>query len=153
MKRDYFIALEQCGSNRPLALPEVIEQLAFNEEGLIPVITQDANTKSMLMFAWMNKDALLKTLATQRMTYWSRSRQQLWVKGEISGHVQTLVAMSFDCDGDAILCQVEQQGAACHTMRESCFYLKVDLEKHQVHVSEMPPGNGPQVEARKMVSK
>ena len=69
------------------------------------------------MFAWMNKDALRKTLATKRMTYWSRSRQQLWVKGETSGHVQRLVAISFDCDGDAILCQVEQQGAACHTGR------------------------------------
>ena len=90
----------------------------------------------MLMLAWLNKDALQKTLATKRMTYWSRSRQQLWVKGETSGHVQRLVAMSFDCDGDAILCQVEQQGAACHTGRQSCFYLNADLEKHQIHVSE-----------------
>lgn len=135
MKRDYFIALEQRGSNSPLALPEVIEQLAFNEESLIPVITQDANTKSMLMFAWMNKDALHKMLATKRMTYWSRSRQQLWVKGETSGHVQKLVAMSFDCDGDAILCQVEQQGAACHTGRHSCFYLQVETDKQRVWVN------------------
>tara|TARA_Y100001960_G_scaffold54009_1_gene55304 strand:- start:976 stop:1239 length:264 start_codon:yes stop_codon:yes gene_type:complete len=87
MKRDYFIALEQLGNNSSLALPEVIEQLAFNEQGLIPVITQDAETKTMLMFAWMNKEALQKTLATKRMTYWSRSRQELWVKGETSGHV------------------------------------------------------------------
>lgn len=136
MKRSYFIALEQRGNNGPLALSEVIKQLAFNEQGLIPVIKQDANTRSMLMFAWMNKDALQKTLATKRMTYWSRSRQQLWVKGETSGHVHRLVAMLFDCDGGAILCQVEQQGAACHTGRQSCFYLNADLEKHQIHVSE-----------------
>ena len=77
MKRDYFIALEHLGNNSSLALNEVIEQLAFNEHGLIPVITQDAETKTMLMFAWMNKEALQKTLATKRMTYWSRSRQQL----------------------------------------------------------------------------
>lgn len=135
MKRDYFIALEQLGNNSPLALPEVIEQLAFNGQGLIPVITQDAKTKTMLMFAWMNKEALQKTLATKRMTYWSRSRQQLWVKGETSGHVQRLVAMSFDCDGDAILCQVEQQGAACHTGRQSCFYLNVEADNQQVIVN------------------
>ncbi len=135
MKRNYFIALEHYENNTPLALPDVIEQLAFNEQGLIPVITQDASTGSMLMFAWMNKDALRKTLATGRMTYWSRSRQQLWVKGETSGHTQKLIAMSFDCDGDAILCQVEQQGAACHTGRRSCFYLQVEADKQQVRVS------------------
>ena len=136
MKRDYFIALEQLGNNSSLALPEVIEQLAFNEQGLIPVITQDAETKTMLMFAWMNKEALQKTLATKRMTYWSRSRQELWVKGETSGHVQRVISMSFDCDGDAILCQVEQQGAPCHTGRESCFYLNVEADNQQVVVKE-----------------
>jgi len=136
MKRDYFIALEQLENNSSLALPEVIEQLAFNEQGLIPVITQDAETKTMLMFAWMNKEALQKTLATKRMTYWSRSRQELWVKGETSGHVQRVISMSFDCDGDAILCQVEQQGAPCHTGRESCFYLNVEADNQQVVVKE-----------------
>ena len=136
MKRDYFIALEQLENNSSLALPEVIEQLAFNEQGLIPVITQDAETKTMLMFAWMNKEALQKTLATKRMTYWSRSRQELWVKGETSGHVQRVTSMSFDCDGDAILCQVEQQGAPCHTGRESCFYLNVEADNQQVVVNE-----------------
>lgn len=135
MKRDYFIALEQYKNNSSLALSEVIEQLAFNEQGLIPVITQDANTKTMLMFAWMNKEALNQTIATKRMTYWSRSRQQLWVKGETSGHVQRVVSMSFDCDGDAILCQVEQQGAPCHTGRQSCFYLNVDADNQQVIVN------------------
>ena len=135
MKRNYFIALEHYDNSVPLALPDVIDQLAFNEQGLIPVITQDATTKSILMFAWMNKDALEKTLFSKRMTYWSRSRQQLWVKGETSGHTQQLVAMSFDCDGDAILCQVEQQGPACHTGRQSCFYLDVQADTQQVIVN------------------
>ena len=136
MKRDYFIALEQLGNNSSLALPEVMEQLAFNEQGLIPVITQDAKTKTMLMFGWMNREALQKTIATKQMTYWSRSRQKLWVKGETSGHVQRVISMSFDCDGDAILCQVEQQGAPCHTGRQSCFYLNVEADNQQVIVNE-----------------
>ncbi len=136
MQRDYFIALEHNNNDSPpLALSDVIEQLAFNQEGLIPVITQDANTKSVLMFAWMSKDSLKKTLETKRMTYWSRSRQQLWIKGETSGHVQKLLTMSFDCDGDVILCEVEQQGGACHTGRPSCFYLSVDMDKEQVIVN------------------
>lgn len=135
MNRDYFIALEQHSSNSPLLLPDVIEQLAFNEQGLMPVIVQDADTQCILMFAWMNKDALEKTLATKRMTYWSRTRQKLWVKGETSGHTQTLVAMSLDCDGDAILCQVAQQGVACHTGRQSCFYLQVEADKQRVWVN------------------
>ena len=84
----------------------------------------------------MNKEALQKTLATKRMTYWSRSRQQLWVKGETSGHVQSVVSMSFDCDGDAILCQVEQQGVPCHTGRQTCFYLNVEADDQQVIVKE-----------------
>ncbi len=139
MKREYFIALEQ-QSNLLLDLHEVLEQLAFNEQGLIPVITQDARTQSVLMFAWMNKDALEKTLLNRRMTYWSRSRKSLWVKGETSGHTQRLVSMSFDCDGDAVLCQVEQEGAACHTGRRSCFYLRVspDEQKIQVEGEEQP---------------
>lgn len=135
MKRDYFIALEQLSNNSPLLLPDVVEQLAFNEQGLVPVIVQDANSQSILMFAWMNKDALEKTLATQRMTYWSRTRQKLWDKGETSGHRQRLVAMSFDCDGDAILCQVVQQGVACHTGRQSCFYLQIEVDKQRVLVN------------------
>ena len=136
MEREYFLALEKLKNNSSLALNEVIEQLAFNEQGLIPVITQDAKTKTMLMFAWMNMEALHKTLATKKVTYWSRSRQQLWVKGETSGHVQRVISMSFDCDGDAILCQVEQQGAPCHTGRKSCFYLNVKSENQQVIVNE-----------------
>ena len=136
MEREYFLALEKLKNNSSLALNEVIEQLAFNEQGLIPVITQDSKTKTMLMFAWMTMEALHKTLATKKVTYWSRSRQQLWVKGETSGHVQRVISMSFDCDGDAIICQVEQQGAPCHTGRKSCFYLNVEWENQQVIVNE-----------------
>ena len=135
MEREYFLALEKLADNSSLALPEVIEQLAFNEQGLIPVITQDAKTKAMLMFAWMNKEALQKTIETKRMTYWSRSRQQLWIKGETSGHVQRVLDISFDCDGDAILCQVEQQGAPCHTGRETCFYLNVKTDNQQIIIN------------------
>jgi phosphoribosyl-AMP cyclohydrolase len=134
MNRDYFISLEKLSNKTQLDLSDVIEQLAFDEQGLIPVITQDASTKSILMFAWMNKQALEKTILNRRMTYWSRSRQKLWIKGETSGHTQELVAMSFDCDGDAILCLVDQSGAACHTGRPDCFYLQVDLDNKQVLV-------------------
>ncbi len=135
MKRTYFQKLEKYNCSSPLELRDVIEQLAFNEHGLIPVITQDATSKAMLMLVWMNKESLCQTIGTQRMTYWSRSQEQLWVKGQTSGHTQTLVSMSFDCDGDAILCQVKQVGAACHTNRLDCFYLYVDIEKKQVSVS------------------
>lgn len=134
MKRDYFVDLEH-RNNHHLVLDDVIDHLAFNEQGLIPVITQDVGSKSVLMFAWMNREALELTLSTKRMTYWSRSREQLWIKGETSGHLQVLVAMSFDCDGDVILCEVEQQGAACHTGRESCFYLQVEIDAQQVRVT------------------
>ena len=134
MNRDYFIALEKLNDKTPLQLSDVIDHLAFDEQGLIPVITQDASTRSILMFAWMNREALENTIINRRMTYWSRSRQQLWVKGETSGNTQELVSMSFDCDGDAILCLVDQSGAACHTGRPDCFYLQVDLDNKQVLV-------------------
>ena len=87
------------------------------------------------MFAWMNKTSLSQTILTKRMTYWSRSRECLWIKGESSGHTQSLISMSFDCDGDVILCRVEQAGVACHTGRPNCFYLNVDLDKSQVIVA------------------
>lgn len=135
MKRDFFINLEHLPHNSQLPLDGVIEQLAFDEKGLIPVITQEASSQTILMFAWMNKAALKQTIDTKCVTYWSRSRQQLWVKGETSGHTQSIVSMSFDCDGDVILCQVEQKAAACHTGRHSCFYLDVDIDNNQVIIS------------------
>ena len=139
MNREYFQNIEPSHDKTAFDLEEVISQLAFNQDGLVPVITQDANSKKVLMFAWMNKQSLELTLATKRMTYWSRSRQQLWIKGESSGHLQTLVSMSFDCDGDCVLCMVDQSGPACHTGRPDCFYLSVDTDKRKVIVvGDMP---------------
>lgn len=134
MERKYFKALEECDDQTFIKLDEFIKHLAFNEAGLIPVIIQDASNKEILMFAWMNQESLELTLTSKRMTYWSRSREQLWIKGETSGHTQALVSMSFDCDGDVILCEVNQEGAACHTGRSSCFYLNVDFDGNRVQV-------------------
>lgn len=134
MKRAYFEKLEACAGSTELELSEVTNELAFDSRGLLPVVTQDANTKEMLMLAWMNKEALSETLATGWVTYWSRSRNELWVKGKTSGHTQELVSLSIDCDGDAILCQVNQKGPACHTGRRHCFYLQVDKERPKVSV-------------------
>ena len=94
----------------------------FDADGLIPAVAQDAATGEVLMLAWMNADALCKTLETGAATYWSRSRQALWVKGETSGHTQRVIEMRVDCDQDAILLRVEQVGAACHTGAMDCFY-------------------------------
>lgn len=138
MKRHYFEMIEHADDNTSFALEELIDQLAFNDENLIPVITQDAKSKDVLMFAWMNKEALTLTLTTQKMTYWSRSRKQLWVKGETSGHTQALESLAFDCDGDAILCHVKQTGAACHTSRPNCFYLHVSPDRKSVFISSDP---------------
>lgn len=134
MSRSYFSNIEHAAHNTTFSLRDVIEQLNFNEQGLIPVIAQDYATKNVLMQAWMNREALEKTLACGRMVYWSRSRQCFWEKGATSGHTQALIDMAFDCDGDVILCQVEQIGAACHTGRPACFYLKVDAALKQVRI-------------------
>ncbi len=100
--------------------------LKFNEAGLIPAIAQDATTGEVLMMAWMNAQAVTQTLETGRVTYWSRSRQSFWIKGETSGHVQELVELRIDCDRDCLLVKVNQTGAACHTGRRSCFYTLVE---------------------------
>lgn len=99
--------------------------LIYNDAGLIPVIAQDDSTGEVLMMAWMNAEAVAKTLATGRVTYWSRSRQAFWIKGESSGHVQDLVELRVDCDRDCLLVRVRQSGPACHTNRRSCFYTAV----------------------------
>ncbi|PKP70304.1 MAG: phosphoribosyl-AMP cyclohydrolase [Alphaproteobacteria bacterium HGW-Alphaproteobacteria-4] len=96
--------------------------LKYDAQGLIPVIAQAAGTGEVLMFAWMNVEAVRRTLASGHVTYWSRSRQAFWAKGESSGHVQRLVEMRIDCDRDCLLVLVEQTGPACHTNRRSCFY-------------------------------
>ncbi|MBO9413332.1 MULTISPECIES: phosphoribosyl-AMP cyclohydrolase [unclassified Ruegeria] len=99
--------------------------LKYNEAGLIPAIAQDENSGEVLMMAWMNMQAVEKTLSSGRVTYWSRSRQSFWIKGESSGHVQELVDFRVDCDRDCLLVVVRQTGPACHTNRRSCFYTAV----------------------------
>jgi len=99
--------------------------LKYDANGLIPAIAQEAATGEVLMMAWMNADAVARTLDTGRVTYWSRSRQAFWIKGETSGHVQHLVELRVDCDRDCLLVQVRQSGPACHTNRRSCFYTAV----------------------------
>lgn len=99
--------------------------LRFDANGLIPCIAQQEGTGEVLMMAWMNAEAVAKTLETRRVTYWSRSRQAFWVKGETSGHTQALVDLRVDCDRDCLLAVVQQVGAACHTNRRVCFYTSV----------------------------
>lgn len=96
--------------------------LRYDDKGLIPVIAQDVETNQVLMMAWMNSQAVAKTLETGRVTYWSRSRASYWIKGETSGHTQELVELRVDCDRDCLLVIVRQIGPACHTNRKSCFY-------------------------------
>ncbi len=99
--------------------------LSYDARGLVPCIAQEEATGQVLMLAWMNEGAVARTLATGRVTYWSRSRGEFWVKGETSGHVQELVELRVDCDRDCLLAVVRQTGPACHTNRKSCFYTAV----------------------------
>jgi len=99
--------------------------LVYDDRGLLPVIAQDADSGEVLMLAWMNAEAVARTLASGRVTYWSRSRAAFWVKGETSGHVQDLVELRPDCDRDSLLAVVRQTGPACHTNRRSCFFTAV----------------------------
>lgn len=96
--------------------------LKYDAKGLIPAIAQDVDSGEVLMMAWMNAQSVARTLQTGRVTYWSRSRADFWVKGESSGHVQELVELRVDCDRDCLLALVRQTGPACHTNRRSCFY-------------------------------
>lgn len=102
-----------------------IEDLKFDDRGLIPAIAQESETGEVLMLAWMNAESIRETIETGRVVYWSRSRANFWRKGDASGHIQRLVDLRFDCDRDCILLIVEQVGAACHTFRKSCFYTAV----------------------------
>ena len=99
-----------------------LSDIKFNKDGLIPVIAQCAQSGTVLMMAWMNEEALMKTIDTNDMYYFSRSRQKLWQKGETSGHFQKLIELRLDCDNDTILALIEQTGAACHTGTKSCFF-------------------------------
>jgi len=103
-----------------------LDEIKWTDDGLVPVIAQDAKTGKVMMFAWMNRDSLAETVATGCAVYWSRSRQRLWRKGEASGHQQLVKNINLDCDADVILMEIEQQGGiACHTGRESCFYRRL----------------------------
>jgi phosphoribosyl-AMP cyclohydrolase len=107
-----------------------LDAVAWNQQGLVPVIAQEVGSKDVLMMAWMNRDALLATLRLGEAVYWTRSRQKLWHKGEESGHTQKVKEIRLDCDGDTILLMVEQKdGIACHTGEHSCFFLQWDSDK------------------------
>lgn len=108
-----------------LSRTDFISTVAFNTDGLVPAIAQDHKTGTVLMQAWMNREALNQTLDSGNVTYWSRSRRALWRKGETSGHTQKLVEAYIDCDGDTLLLKVDQTGPACHTGAPNCFYRKL----------------------------
>jgi len=112
------------------------EQLKFNSDGLIPAIVQEQASRRVLMMAWMNRASIEKTIETGKTHFWSRSRQKFWMKGETSGHVQTVKDISFDCDGDTLLIQVEQVGAACHEGYQSCFFRSVGTTGEDVKTRE-----------------
>lgn len=110
-------------------LPVEISKLLKTSTDLVAAIAQDYESGEVLMLAWMNREALAATIATGRATYWSRSRNELWVKGATSGHTQSVVSMDLDCDGDAVLLKVQQVGGACHTGAQTCFHNPLELTK------------------------
>lgn len=110
-------------------MANIFELVKFNADGLIPAVAQDIRTDEVLMLAWMNEESLRKTIETGQVHYFSRSRQKLWLKGETSGHFQTVRSISVDCDGDTLLIKVDQTGAACHTGHHSCFFTRLDMDK------------------------
>ena len=112
------------------------EKLKFNADGLIPAIVQEHATGRVLMMAWMNRASLESTLATGKTHFWSRSRKKYWMKGEESGHIQVVKDVAFDCDGDTLLIQVEQTGAACHEGYKSCFFRSVAGDAAEFQITE-----------------
>jgi phosphoribosyl-AMP cyclohydrolase len=133
---NFFKSIENAKTGTSFDIHEVLPQLQWNQDGLIPAIVQNIQSKEVQMMAWMNQEALLSTLQTKDIWFWSRSRQKLWRKGETSGHTQKLIEARADCDGDTLLLLVEQKGPACHTNRPHCFYHRID-EKMLV-VAESP---------------
>ena len=97
-------------------------EIKFDDQGLVPAIAQDVNSKEVLMLAWMNRESIAVTLKGKKACYWSRSRKELWLKGATSGHYQHIKSIKYDCDGDTILLEVEQVGGACHTGNRTCFF-------------------------------
>ena len=115
--------------------------LKYDAQGLVPCIAQDEVSGEVLMMAWMNAAAVARTLETGRVTYWSRSRQAFWIKGESSGHTQELVELRVDCDRDCLLVRVRQTGPACHTNRRSCFYTVVQNGAEVIVMEPMSSGD------------
>ena len=123
----------QAETRIPADAPTWLDEVAFDADGLVPAIAQDHATGRVLMFAWMNRESLQRTVETGEAVYFSRSRQRLWHKGEQSGHVQKVREMRLDCDGDVLLLSIEQIGQiACHTGRESCFFRRLEDGEWQV---------------------
>ena len=114
-----------------------IDNVRWDSDGLLPVIVQDASSNKVIMFAWMNRESLEESIKKRKAIYWSRSRKQIWVKGEESGHYQNIEDMFLDCDNDVLLIKVKQEGRiACHTGRESCFYNQVNMKKNEIEECE-----------------
>ena len=114
-----------------------LNKVNWSEDGLVPAIAQDAASGRVLMMAWMNRDSLKSTIATGKTHFWSRSRQKYWMKGEESGHTQTVKDIAYDCDGDTLLIQVEQIGAACHEGYRSCFFRSIEGKGDTSKVTEV----------------
>jgi phosphoribosyl-AMP cyclohydrolase len=132
MENYFYKNLESLVKSESVPKIEALDHLHFDNNGLIPAIAQQYDTGEVLMMAWMNKTSIAESLATGQVCYWSRSRQAFWRKGESSGNVQKLIEMRIDCDGDTLLCKVDQTGPACHTDRTNCFYLRVDEDRLSV---------------------
>ena len=113
---------------------EILDQLKFDEKGLITAVVQDIDTNQVLMVAYMNREAVKKTIVGNLACFWSRSRQEFWIKGQTSGHTQTVNSVSVDCDGDALLIKVEQKGGACHMGYNSCFFREISMAGEQTKI-------------------
>ncbi len=119
----------------PIEIDTALAAIQFDSQGLVPAIAQQHDTGEILMMAWMDRNAVAETMRTGRVCYWSRSRRAPWRKGDTSGHIQTLVDLRIDCDGDTLLVLVEQTGVACHTGRHNCFFRALREDK----LSEIAP--------------
>lgn len=137
MNESPFKTLERAALGETRDATSLIDAIPWNSDGLIPAIAQQYDSREVLMMAWMNKDTLKDTLKTNRVCYWSRSRQKPWRKGESSGQIQTLKQAYLDCDGDTLLLLVDQIGPACHSGRRSCFYTQLTADEAQVMTEPM----------------
>ena len=133
---NFFLLWLGCAVSNCVFAMSFLDKLKFNADGLIPAIIQEQSTGRVLMMAWMNKEAVRRSVAEGKTVFWSRSRQQYWIKGETSGNVQLIKDVAFDCDGDTLLFQVEQKGAACHEGYKSCFFRSVREQGSDFEVTE-----------------